>query len=363
MELLLKKDIVYNKLKNDIVSGNLRAGEKLSQGVELAKQLGVSHDTVRSALTKLKDNGYITIIHGKGTFVYPDNPKSIATSTIMVVHGAEAGFELPWHYIVPEISRYAEKNNLKSFITTNIALEMFSDFEISSFVEANNIIGIVAVMNNFIGNESILAKLRAAEVPVVITHAKLHDPEVTGFAGVTIDEKEGWNVAIAYLAECGHKNIAVIGGMGEFGFRGYCSQGILACLKKNGANTNEHLLKQLPFDKEIIKSAVRELFRAKPFPTAILCFSDFYAIYAYEALKEMNLRIPEDVAVMGTCGFPDAKLLAPPLSTIDYGYAKFAETAVEILQHPEKWFNPNNGRGKLRIQPFKLRKRKSTEIK
>jgi DNA-binding LacI/PurR family transcriptional regulator len=74
----------------------------------------------------------------------------------------------------------------------------------------------------------------------------------------------------------------------------------------------------------------------------------------------MGLKIPEDVAVMGTCGYPDARLLSPPLSTVDYEYSKFAEMAVEMLNEPEKWFS--NGKGKLRLKPFKLRKRKSTKI-
>ncbi|MFA7230282.1 MAG: GntR family transcriptional regulator [Victivallaceae bacterium] len=359
----LKKDKVYSYLKNAIINGKYIPGNKLPREVELAQNLGVGRITLRASLNRLEQDGFINRIHGKGTFIAQEPATHTATATIMVVHSSDAGFELPWHYVVPEISRYAEKNNLKSFITTDTALQMFSDFEISSFVKANNVIGIVAVMNNFIGNELILAKLRAAKVPVVLAQARLHDTEVTGFAGITIQQKEGWDVAIAYLKESGHKNIAVIGNTDEFGFREYSRQEILACLKKNGANPNERLLKQTSFDKKNINLTVRDLFSVKPFPTAILCFSDFYAIYVYEALKEMNLRIPEDVAVMGTCGFPDAKLLAPPLSTIDYGYAKSAETAVEMLQHQDKWFAPDTQLGKLKIQPFKLRKRKSTEIK
>ena len=96
-------------------------------------------------------------------------------------------------------------------------------------------------------------------------------------------------------------------------------------------------------------------------PSAILCYSDFAAIYVYDALKEMGLKIPEDVAVMGTCGYPDARLLSPPLSTIDYEYSKFADMAIEMLQEPEKWFSQE--KGKLREKAFKIRKRKSTSIK
>jgi len=70
--------------------------------------------------------------------------------------------------------------------------------------------------------------------------------------------------------------------------------------------------------------------------------------------------IPEDIAVMGICGFPDAKLLSPPLSTIDYNYSVTAAMAIEMIIEPKKWFVTKSGKGKRRMNPFKLKTRKST---
>ena len=370
MELLLKKNTVYNQLRKDIVSGKLRAGEKLPQGVELAKELGVSHNTLRSALSKLEKDGYIAMIHGKGTFVYPDNAKSQATSTIMVLHGEDSGFEAPWRYIVPEISRYAAEKQLKTFITTDAAMNIFSESDVRDFVKANNVIGIVPVMNSFNGNEPILARMKAAGVPVVIAHSSYQDTDVTGFASICIPERGGWEDAIAYLAGIGHKHIGILGFANhsddEFSvrpFRFYSYQETLDLLKKYGAANDPELIKESAFNKDKIREKVEELFQNQHKPTAILCFSDFFAIYVYEALKKMKLKIPDDVAVMGICGYPDAKLLSPPLSSIDYGYAEIAEMAVKMLEEPDKWFAPLTGKGRQRIKPYKLIKRASTEFK
>ena len=362
MEMLqLKKDQVYHKLKKDILSGELSSGKKLLSEPELAKKLSVGRVTLRASLGRLEDEGYITRINGKGTFVSPEPENHVSDGMIMIVHAAESGIESVWHYIVPGIVKNAEERNLDAFTTTNTAFEMFSDFEIKTFVQKNKVIGIVAVMCNFTGNELILPKLRVAKVPVVITNSRAGDSEITGFAGIGMDEKNGWEVAIAYLAESGHKNIGIIGNTSKSGFRSHSKQEILDCLSRNHAIPDERLIKISPFDKEMVKAKVNELFDSLPHPTAILCYSDFYAIYVYEALKEMNLRIPEDVAVMGTCGYPDARLLSPPLSTIDYRYTKMAETAVTMLQTTKEWFDPVTGLGMLRIQPFQIRKRQSTE--
>ncbi|MFA7230901.1 MAG: substrate-binding domain-containing protein [Victivallaceae bacterium] len=365
MEIRSKKEIVFDTLKHNIISGTFTPGEKLPSGLELAEQLGVSHITMRSALDRLAGSGYIVKIHGRGIFVNPDAKESAATSTIMIVRDSESGVERPWNYIVPEMIRYMEKNNLKDFITTNDALEFFSNCEISSFVKANNIIGIAAVISNFNGTELILEKLRAAEVPVVITHCRMSDPEITGFAGIAIPEKDGWDAGLAYLAECGHKNIAIIGNAAsnKRRLREHSMQELLDQMQKCGVASNPELIEMAIFDREDIKAKVKKLMALQPRPSAILCFSDFFAIYVYDALKELNLRIPEDVAVLGTCGYPDARLLSPPLSSIDYEYAKMAEMTVEMLQNPDKWFDPITGKGKLRMKPFKLRKRQSTESK
>jgi len=355
----LKKNTVYNHLRKEIVSGRLRSG-KLPRETELAKSLGVGKVTLRDSLSRLEDEGYIKRIHGKGTFVYSDGAVT-AAATIMVIHGGGSGFELPWHYIVPEITRCATENQLKAFIMTDIAINMFSESDIREFVKSNHIIGIAAVMNGFNGQEPILAKMRSAGVPAVIVHAKMDDAKITGFACISVAERDGWEAAIAYLAGLGHRKIAIIG-QTTSSLRGYSMQESLQLLKKYQAAADESLIRMAKFDRQEIIENVKTLYsNPADRPTAVLCYSDFYAIHVYDALKELKLRIPQDVAVMGICGYPDARLLNPPLSTIDYGYAKFAEMAVEMLQEPEKWIGPA-GKGKLRQKPFKLIKRQSTEL-
>ena len=356
----LKKDKIYNKLRQAIINAELAPGKKLPRETDLAKTLKVGRITLRSSLDRLEHEGYIKRVHGKGTFVSSEHSKTSANSSIMVVRGSDQGFESPHNYIVPEVVRFAENNNCETLVTTDTAMLMFSDSEVQKYVRKNNVIGIIAVMNGFNGNEPIIEKLRNADVPVIITHCSDKDIDVTGFYGICVDEREGWEAAIAYLCECGHRNIGILG-FAEDRFRGFSKQECLEVLGKYGARSEESWVTGAEFDKDKIKQKIQKMFASKDRPTAILCYSDFCAIYVYEALKEMNLDIPGDVAVMGTCGYPDAKLLSPPLSTVDYEYSRFAEMAVEMLTEPEKWLQ--EGKDKLRRKPFKLRKRKSTNIK
>jgi LacI family transcriptional regulator len=55
------------------------------------------------------------------------------------------------------------------------------------------------------------------------------------------------------------------------------------------------------------------------------------AIGALHALRERNLRVPEDVALAGFDDIPLARFLAPPLTTVRVEIAELGRRAVEML--------------------------------
>src|SRR4051794_20899883 len=56
-------------LRKQIQSGALVAGDKLPSGTQLQQVYGISNGTVQSALKKLRDEGYIYSVQGRGNFV------------------------------------------------------------------------------------------------------------------------------------------------------------------------------------------------------------------------------------------------------------------------------------------------------
>ena len=60
---------VYDELLEAIQSGKYPAGEKLPGENELAKQFGVSRNTLRQAIMLLHEDGYVYMHQGKGNFV------------------------------------------------------------------------------------------------------------------------------------------------------------------------------------------------------------------------------------------------------------------------------------------------------
>ena len=58
---------------------------------------------------------------------------------------------------------------------------------------------------------------------------------------------------------------------------------------------------------------------------------DTLAVGAYHAIKESGLRIPQDIAVIGTGDLPIVSYLDPPLSTFTRSQDSMQEEAVRLL--------------------------------
>lgn len=70
-------DEIFAQIKNLIVEGKLKPGDKLPPERELAKQMGVSRPTLREAINKLEARGLLEQRQGGGTYV-----KSLGDETL-----------------------------------------------------------------------------------------------------------------------------------------------------------------------------------------------------------------------------------------------------------------------------------------
>ena len=144
-------------------------------------------------------------------------------------------------------------------------------------------------------------------------------------------EVAGGHAATDYLIAAGHRRIGYINGeasmeAARMRLRGY----------KQALATAD-----LPVDPELVRDgnwqplsgydATRALMRLSSPPSAIFCANDLMAIGCYEALREMGLGIPDEVAVMGYDDREIAQHLHPPLSTVLLPHFEMAGIAAEWL--------------------------------
>ena len=75
-EFLPLRDVVFNTLRQAILRGELKPGERLME-IQLANKLGVSRTPIREAIRKLELEGLVLVIPRKGAEVADIKEKSL----------------------------------------------------------------------------------------------------------------------------------------------------------------------------------------------------------------------------------------------------------------------------------------------
>jgi LacI family transcriptional regulator len=73
---------------------------------------------------------------------------------------------------------------------------------------------------------------------------------------------------------------------------------------------------------------VRNLLDSDKNVEALLCMNDRLAIGAYRAIRELGLRIPEDISLVSFDHDDFVELLRPALTTVGLPYEKMGEKAL-----------------------------------
>jgi DNA-binding LacI/PurR family transcriptional regulator len=191
----------------------------------------------------------------------------------------------------------------------------------------------VAVMTSSFGEEQ-LKPLARGRIPVVLLSVGPNSPKTRT---IEIDFSSGMLQAIDHLTALGHKKFGVISGPVGVGSAATTRDAFLAALAKRDLRA-EHVI-ECNYRVDGGMSAVRSLLSQSALPTALLCGNDLIAIGAISALQAANLRVPEDISVVGVDDIIFARLSSPPLTTIHVPgeeLGKMGFEALERMRRPSK---------------------------
>jgi len=129
----------------------------------------------------------------------------------------------------------------------------------------------------------------------------------------TTDYEEAAGCSVRKLVEKGHRRIGILGGYpGDPKIRGAVEE-----LERNGIVFDfEEDYEPCDFSAEGGYQAGRKLLTRAPGLTGIFALSDSIAIGAMRAFSDMNLKVPEDISVVGFDGINSARYSIPRLATI-----------------------------------------------
>ncbi len=172
-------------------------------------------------------------------------------------------------------------------------------------------------------------KLHSRGIPFVLFDP-FGDPDPTTLS-VQADNWTGGVIATRHLLALGHKRIGIITGPEEM----MCSKarldGYTSALAEQGITADPELITEGDFTTSGGYAQAISLLEHPHRPTAIFAGSDLQAMGVYEAARQLGLRIPEDLSVVGFDDVQTASFLGPALTTVRQPLQDMARTSVRML--------------------------------
>ena len=171
-----------------------------------------------------------------------------------------------------------------------------------------------------------LATSAGRNTPVVSVGAYF----VTDTDHVGIDLGSGVREAVFHLSEQGCRDIAHL--TCDHGMRPGDARRTAYEESMRQLGRKPRLLVAPQSSREDGRKLVHELADQGNLPDALLCFNDEMAIGAYRGLRELGVRIPDDVAITGCDGIPDTAYFDTPITTIVQPVSELCAAAWQCMQ-------------------------------
>jgi len=303
--------------------------DKMVSLKELAKLAGVNVSTVSRALNdspkvKPATKELIKKLANQYNYVPDDLARGLVSKKTFTIG-----------VIIPEFLNtfYAEIIEGMENILSKEGFSMF--FGKSGFKEENEIKyfdlflrkRVDGIMACSISSKSLdIIKRYKRNIPVVLADNFISCDE---FDSVSIDNFYGVQCIIEHLINLGHRRIAFIGDKVVTHERLFAYQSVLA----------QH---NIPIDNEYINigseryerggyERMKELLKLNPKPTAVFAVTDNMAIGAIRAIKEVGLKVPDDISVAGFDDIMVSSFMEIPLTTILQPKFEIGKISAEIL--------------------------------
>ena len=311
-----------------ILNGEWPPGANLPAEPELCEEFGVARGTLRQALSKLEQMGYVRRERGRGTFVANRGERSRSHG----LSGSQIGFIVPYvrDSFIPAIllgvERAAAEREL-SVTFKHVENDHQRQAEVLTALAEQGLAGVVLYPVDSVHVEP-MKRLTYSGYPIVLV-----DRYLSGVATdyVMSDHFGGAVRAMQHLIELGHQRI---------GFVYWCDPAISMEHRKAGyvqALNEAHI----PYDSRLVcevegyptvdLDSLRQYLTDHSDLTAVFAANDQIALAVYQAARKIGLRIPHDLALVGFDNLDFTMHLDIPLTTVEQSAFDLGRRAIETL--------------------------------
>ncbi|HUN24336.1 MAG TPA: LacI family DNA-binding transcriptional regulator [Anaerolineales bacterium] len=183
----------------------------------------------------------------------------------------------------------------------------------------------IMVINPYVDNRF---ELLPDNFPLVTVAARHKSRAVSS---VSLDDVKAARTATEHLLQLGHRDIGLVSGpLDEFSSQER-SHGFRMALQSAGIIANEQWIVEGDWTASSGYQALMELHETGILPSAIFAHNDRMAMGVLRAARELGLRVPQQLAVIGFDDMPLASYFDPPLTTIRQDMPEIGRQAAYLL--------------------------------
>lgn len=317
----LKYLVVKQSIMEQIQNGELKPNDKLPSEEEYSNAFQVSGITIRKALSELANEGYITRIKRKGTFVNGPITEETSSRLIAVVLSAEDYYDISYMKIIKGAQSMAAEYNYSLIVewSSNILTQ---EAETIKKMLDRNIDGFIIYPFDPVKSKDNFMLIEQKNIPyVLVDRYNIHHP--CYFAGC--NNYDGAVIATKELLHLKHTKIKFAGyhfflHSEQERYDGFCS-----VMRQAGLDINQDNL-LVNIDYELLKKQIldREV-------TALFCCNDRLAIKIMQKLIDLGIRIPQDVSIIGFDDWDNAQNTLIGLTTVRQNFTEIGANAAHLL--------------------------------
>jgi LacI family transcriptional regulator len=236
------------------------------------------------------------------------------------------------HNNLSKMEMYASSKGYKFMIgQTHEDIQKIKDYayEFSSY----GVDGIICMAHFYPGASKEIAELYSSVTKTVFLGAPLG---VDDAYSVTVNMQGAYKRAVEYLVKNGKDKIALLLMQGFFADESMVirEKGYMEGVKSCNLAYNANLIQKIPTESLMEESCYLPVIKKLIFEhkaNAIIAGNDHMAAMIIKTLLKLELKVPDDVSVIGYDNIDVARLISPTLTTFDQNGEKVSKAVVDLL--------------------------------
>jgi len=192
----------------------------------------------------------------------------------------------------------------------------------------HRVAGIIVSISQTTQNGNHFKEIIKHGIPIVFFDRVCQDVKASK---VIIDDRKSAYTAVNYLIEKGYKRISHFGGPQILDICSKRYDGYLDALQQANIIADKSLVHFSGLHEEDGYTTMDNMLKNNISMDAIFAVNDPVAIGAFQKIKEIGLKVPQDIGIVGFSNNKITNLLEPPLTTVNQPSFNMGKRAAEIL--------------------------------